>query len=140
MGHLAPYWAQWLRSRSQYSCSVAGNTWAKRPSIATLICPQSRRAKANKPKLARSLPRRRPVAWPTRGGCPSAQPAVASLEQNETRGWARAPSRRNGREGEGGRAMLTRRGFAGLFAATALTSGGLAHSAAAREAKIQVNE
>jgi hypothetical protein len=36
--------------------------------------------------------------------------------------------------------MLTRRGFAGLFAATALTSGGLAHSAAAREAKIQVDE
>jgi hypothetical protein len=36
--------------------------------------------------------------------------------------------------------MLTRRGFAALFAASALTSGGIALSAAARETKIQVDE
>ena len=52
----------------------------------------------------------------------------------------RAPSRRNGREGEGGQAMLTRRGFAGLFVTTALTSGELAPSAAAREAQIKADE
>jgi hypothetical protein len=36
--------------------------------------------------------------------------------------------------------MLTRRGFAGLFVTTALTSGALAPSAAGHEAKIKVDE
>ena len=36
--------------------------------------------------------------------------------------------------------MLTRRGLAGLFVTTALTSGEFAPSAAAREAKIKVDE
>ena len=36
--------------------------------------------------------------------------------------------------------MLTRRRFAGLFATTVLTSGRLVRSAAAREAKIQVDQ
>jgi hypothetical protein len=36
--------------------------------------------------------------------------------------------------------MLTRRGFAGLFATTMSMSGEFDHSTAAREAKIQVDE
>ena len=36
--------------------------------------------------------------------------------------------------------MLTRRGLAGLFVTTALTSGEFAPSAAGREAKIKVDE
>src|SRR5262249_51384643 len=48
--------------------------------------------------------------------------------------------RRTGARGGGAGAILTRRGFAGLFVTTALTSGELAPSAAGREAKIKVDE
>src|SRR6516165_4650363 len=59
-----------------------GNTWAKRPSTATLICPRSPRAKGNKQKLARSVPRMQRVAG-RRAGRLSDRTLGGSLSLNE---------------------------------------------------------
>src|SRR5262245_37159541 len=113
---------------------MAENTWAKRPSIATLICPRSPRGQGNKqssPAVSRDATRRGRRAGRLRVVRPGGSAVASLLKQIETRGWARAFAPANGCEGEG-RSMLTRRGFAGLFATTMLTSGGLARSAAAQ--------
>src|SRR6516164_2178590 len=77
-----------------------GNTWAKRPSTATLICPRSPRAKGNKQKLARSVPRMQRVAG-RRAGRLSDRTLGGSLSLNErdARMSARAfaPQRTRGR-------------------------------------------
>src|SRR5262249_27748001 len=84
---------------------MGGNTWAKRPSTATLICPRSPRGKGNKQKLARSIPRMQRAAGRRGRRLRVVRPDARQwpLLQQTRRADQRAPSRRDGREGEGGR-------------------------------------
>src|SRR5262245_19531184 len=117
---------------------MGGNTWAKRPSTATLICPRSPRGQGNKQKLARSIPRMQRVAG-RRGGRLSDRTLGSSLSFNkrDTRMSARAfaPQRTRGRGRS--RADAHPPGFAGRFATTVLTSGRLVRSAAAQASSLQ---